>query len=46
MNFCEQKLDKKWSNFGRDHLGKLILEQGAQIKQRALSIIGQQQIYA
>jgi hypothetical protein len=46
VNFCEQQLDQIWSNLGRDRLGRLILEQGAQIKQTALSIIGQQHIYA
>jgi hypothetical protein len=32
MNFCEQKLDYMWSNFGIDHLVKIIFEKGAKIQ--------------
>jgi hypothetical protein len=45
MNFCEQKLDWIWSNFGLDELVYLLLEHGAKIQNTALQQFGQHNTY-
>jgi hypothetical protein len=45
MNFCERKLDYTRSNFAKDHLVKLFLEQGAKIQENShTENFGQQHI--